>query len=215
MQPLRHYSLSDRICLSLDGAIRALTGHSQHTGATYPASQLAEPALSAAENKHAAGLMRINHAGEICAQALYHGQGLIAASSTAQTNMQQAAIEEGDHLVWCQKRIEELQSHTSYLNPLWYIGSFGIGMAAGALGDGLSLGFIVETERQVIIHLQEQHARLPTNDVRSASILAQMQIDEAKHRDEALAAGAKELPRIVKRIMALTAKVMVKTSYWI
>ncbi|OGT61516.1 MAG: hypothetical protein A3E85_05395 [Gammaproteobacteria bacterium RIFCSPHIGHO2_12_FULL_45_12] len=159
--------------------------------------------------------MRINHTGEICAQALYHGQGVVSKTGEVQLKMQQAAIEEGDHLAWCRKRLDELGSHTSYLNPLWYAGSFCIGMVAGMVGDAWSLGFVAETERQVIRHLETHLHLLPEKDQRSHRILAQMEKDEARHRDEAIASGARELPAMIKQGMALSAKVMVKTVYWI
>ncbi len=212
---LRQYSLLDKCCLGFDQALRALTSQMQVTDKPYPAEKMPEAELNESEQKHAAALMRINHAGEICAQALYHGQALLSRSVEIQQKMQQAAIEEGDHLSWCQQRIEELGSHTSYLNPLWYSGSFCIGVLAGMIGDDWSLGFVVETERQVIRHLDGHLNILPSQDLRSYRILQQMEQDEAHHRDEALACGARELPTFIKAIMAMTAKVMVKASYWI
>lgn len=157
--------------------------------------------------------MRINHAGEICAQALYHGQGVASRADDIQAKLREAALEEGDHLVWCQTRLEELGSHTSYLNPLWYAGSFCIGLTAGMVGDRISLGFVAETERQVIKHLQGHLSQLPKQDERSQKILAQMADDEAKHRDEAIAAGAEELPKPIKKMMSWVSKIMVKTAY--
>lgn len=210
----RHYTLLDKICLGIDQAVRALTDNAQTTGQVYPAQGIESTSLSDEQRQHSAGLMRINHAGEICAQALYHGQGIVSKSPLIQQKMQQAAREEGDHLAWCRQRLDELNSHTSYLNPLWYAGSFCIGMAAGMIGDKWSLGFVVETERQVIKHLESHLHTLPANDARSYQILTQMEKDEAKHRDEALAAGASELPGIIKKGMTLTSKIMVKTAYW-
>lgn len=215
MKAHRHYSLSDRLCLGIDQALRALSGHTQTTGAPYPAHHIEENHLSETERRHAAALMRINHAGEICAQALYHGQGMVSRAAAVQVNMQQAAMEEGDHLLWCRKRLDELSSHTSYLNPLWYAGSFCIGMVAGMIGDAWSLGFVAETERQVIKHLDGHLRLLPANDLRSRYILKQIETDESKHRDEAMSAGARELPHSIKKVMALTSKVMVKTAYWV
>jgi ubiquinone biosynthesis monooxygenase Coq7 len=212
---IRNYSIWDKLCLSADQAVRALT-HNVHTsGEPYPAKGVKEPTLDDEQRKHAAGLMRVNHAGEICAQALYHGQGVVSRSEAVQVKMQQAAIEEGDHLYWCQQRIEELGSHTSYLNPVWYAGSFCIGMVAGMIGDAWSLGFVVETERQVIRHLEGHMESLPPEDERSHKILKRMEQDEAKHRDEAIAEGARELPEVVKGVMTVVSKVMVKTAYWI
>lgn len=216
MMKQRNYTIFDRICLGLDQVVRALTDNVQTTQAAYPAEKLTDaPELTDDERRHAAGLMRVNHAGEICAQALYHGQGLVSRNHRIQAHMQQAALEEGDHLAWCKQRLDELQSHTSYLKPLWYAGSFCIGMVAGLIGDKWSLGFVVETERQVIKHLESHIHLLPMQDSRSYQILKQMEADETKHRNEAIASGAHELPMVVKKGMALTAKVMVKTAYWV
>ncbi|TAK73970.1 MAG: 2-polyprenyl-3-methyl-6-methoxy-1,4-benzoquinone monooxygenase, partial [Gammaproteobacteria bacterium] len=198
-----------------DQAVRALTDNAKTTRAPYPAAAVEESLLSDEQRKHSAALMRINHAGEICAQALYHGQGVISRSREVQAKMQQAAIEEGDHLAWCKLRLDELGSHTSYLNPLWYAGSFCIGMAAGMIGDEWSLGFVAETERQVVQHLQGHLQLLPEQDQRSYRILVQMEQDEADHRDVAMASGARGLPGGVKWGMALVSKVMVKTAYWV
>lgn len=211
----RHYTFLDRICFGIDQAVRALANNPKTSGAPHPAKGIDEHSMNDNERKHAAALMRINHAGEICAQALYHGQGVISRSKEVQVKMQHAAIEEGDHLAWCKKRLDELHSHTSYLNPLWYAGSFCIGMAAGMIGDKWSLGFVAETERQVIKHLEGHLHLLPKQDQRSYKIIERMEKDEAKHRDEAIAAGAHELPNVIKEIMAITSKIMVKTTYWI
>lgn len=211
----RHYTFFDRLCLGVDQAVRALTDNAKTSGAQNPAKGIAETTLSNEQRKQSSALMRINHAGEICAQALYHGQGVVSRSQETQAKMQQAVIEEGDHLAWCKKRLDELGSHTSYLNPLWYAGSFCIGMLAGMIGDKWSLGFVVETERQVIKHLEGHLQVLPQQDQRSYKILERMERDEAKHRDEAMAAGAEELPHIIKKTMAITSKIMVKTTYWV
>lgn len=210
-----HYSFLDRLCIGLDQAIRALSNQAKTTGQPYPAKAILNTDLTEKEYKHAAGLMRINHAGEICAQALYHGQGVVSHTEQVQKKLSAAAIEEGDHLAWCHKRLIELNSHPSYLNPLWYTGSFCIGMVAGVIGDQWSLGFVAETERQVIKHLKNQLSALPPADKRSYAILQQMEKDEAKHRDEAIQLGAKELPTFIKIMMSLVSKVMVKTTYWI
>lgn len=215
MDSKRHFSIFDRFCLGVDQALRALTHHPKTSGEAYPAENIEDKELSSEQRQHSAALMRINHAGEICAQALYHGQGMVSKSDAVQEKMQQAAIEEGDHLEWCKQRIDELESHTSYLNPFWYAGSFCIGLFAGLLGDKWSLGFVVETERQVIKHLEHHIKTLPAEDQRSFSILARMEEDEAKHRDEAIEAGAHELPIAVKKVMTLTSKIMVKTAYWV
>lgn len=215
MTELRHYTLLDQCCLRADEAVRALFGIVHTTGQKYPAEKIKEAELTIEERKKSAALMRINHAGEICAQALYHGQGMLSQNAKTQLKMQTAAREEGDHLFWCQKRLLELGSHSSYLNPLWYTGSFCIGLIAGKMGDAWSLGFVAETEQQVIKHLNGHLHRLPNKDKRSQAILEQMSQDEAKHREEALSAGGRELPFIIKKIMSLTAKIMVKTAYWV
>lgn len=215
MDVFRHYSIIDRLCLNVDQVVRALTKNVKTTGKPYPATKVEEVTLSEQQRHHSAALMRINHAGEICAQALYHGQGMLSRSPTIQEKMQQAAIEEGDHLAWCQQRLEELSSHVSYLNPLWYAGSFCIGMVAGMIGDKWSLGFVAETERQVIKHLENHLHLLPAQDKRSYTILKQMEVDESFHRDEAIAYGAYDLPEVIKKTMAMMSKVMVKTTYWI
>lgn len=210
----RQYSLFDHICLGFDQAIKALNNTMETTGEVYPAQDVDEQKLTEKERKLSAAYMRINHAGEICAQALYHGQGVVSRAPDIQVKMQEAAIEEGDHLDWCSKRLTELNSHPSYLNPVWYAGSFCIGMTAGMVGDDWSLGFVAETERQVIKHLQGHLDTLPEEDKRSAAILQRMQSDEAKHRDEAIKSGARELPGWIKAIMGVTSKVMVKTAYY-
>lgn len=215
METKRHYSLLDKLCLGVDQAVRALADTAKTSGRAYPAKQVAEEPMSEEARKHAAGLMRINHTGEICAQALYHGQGMVSRTAHIEAKMQEAAIEEGDHLAWCKQRLDELKSHTSYLNPVWYAGSFCIGLTAGLIGDKWSLGFVAETERQVIKHLQGHLEHLPQEDKRSQTILTQMEIDEGKHRDEAIREGARELPRVIKKGMAMISKVMVKTAYWV
>jgi ubiquinone biosynthesis monooxygenase Coq7 len=215
MSAHRHYTWLDKLCLGFDQALRALTDNTQTTSQPYPAHTIPENPLTDDQRQHAAGLMRINHAGEICAQALYHGQGVVSRSQHVQQKMQQAALEEGDHLQWCRLRLDELGSHTSYLNPLWYTGSFCIGMVAGMIGDDWSLGFVAETETQVIKHLNRHLQSLPEEDQRSHRILQKMKADEAKHRDEAIASGARELPEVIKQMMSLTSKIMVKTTYHI
>ena len=157
--------------------------------------------------------MRVNHAGEVCAQALYQGQALTARRKDTRVQMEQAATEENDHLAWCRNRIHELGGHTSLLNPLWYSGSLAIGAATGLLGDKWSLGFLAETEKQVVKHLQGHLQRLPAGDARSRAILEQMKTDEAQHRASALRAGGQELPEAVKKLMTLTSRVMTVTAY--
>lgn len=215
MSELRHYSLLDQVCLEFDQALRAVSNTAKTTGRVNPAEHTPESMMKAEERKHAAALMRINHAGEVCAQALYHGQGLVSRSPVIKEKMQQSAIEEGDHLAWCKQRLCELGSHTSYLNPLWYAGSFTIGFAAGLVGDPWSLGFLAETENQVVNHLEKHMALLAHHDLKSYTILKQMQHDEVLHRDEAIKAGAKKLPLFIQHLMRAMSKLMVKTTYWI
>jgi ubiquinone biosynthesis monooxygenase Coq7 len=159
--------------------------------------------------------MRVNHAGEVAAQALYHGQALVARDPAVRDFLQTAAREEGDHLVWCAERLESLHSHTSRLNPLWYAGSVAIGAIAGLSGDAISLGFIAETERQVEGHLDEHLARLPAEDTTSRAIIEQMKQDEMQHRDHALRRGGAELPAPVRGLMRGVAKLMTSSAYWV
>lgn len=215
MTNLRRYSFLDKLCLGLDQGIKALTDGLKTSDNPYPACDIPEGELSDQEKKHIAGLMRVNHAGEICAQALYAGQAFASRQNYIQAKMQQAALEESDHLHWCKLRLDELGSHTSYLNPFWYLGSFTIGMAAGLIGDQWSLGFVAETETQVVNHLQSHLQQLPKQDQRTYHILQQMQKDESSHRNDAILSGAKELPGFVKKAMSLMSKIMVKTSYWV
>jgi len=215
MNPHRNYTFLDKLCLGVDQAVRALMGTVKISGSDYPGKNIEDSELNDKQRKHAAALMRINHAGEICAQALYHGQGIVSRSSEVQEKMYLAAIEEGDHLTWCQQRLNELGSHSSYLNPVWYAGSFCIGMVAGMVGDKWSLGFVAETERQVITHLKNHLNTLPPEDKRSYIILQKMEADEAKHRDDAVSLGAKNLPWFIQKGMTLTSKIMVKTAYYI
>ncbi len=174
-----------------------------------------EAPLDEAGRRHAAGLMRVNHAGEIAAQALYHGQALLARNAATREFLLQAAAEEGDHLAWCEQRLNELRSHRSLLNPLWYAGSFAIGAAAAAINDRLSLGFVTETEHQVEGHLEEHLQSLPKDDARSRRIVETMQREEAGHAAAAKAAGAVELPLPVRAAMKLTSKLMTRTAYWL
>lgn len=215
MNVQRRYSPFDHMCLGLDQALRAVFKNPRTTGRPYPAINEVEPVLTKQQRQHSAALMRINHAGEVCAQALYHGQGIVSRSIAVKEKMDQAAIEEGDHLAWCMLRLNELGSHASYLNLLWYLGSFSIGFAAGLVGDRWSLGFLAETEHQVVRHLEKHLMILPEQDKKSYKILQQMQLDEAAHRDDAMKAGASELPSPVKKLMSAVSKVMVKVSYWI
>jgi ubiquinone biosynthesis monooxygenase Coq7 len=174
-----------------------------------------DAALTPAEKRHAAGLMRVNHAGEIAAQGLYRGQAALSRSASTRDFMRRAAAEEGDHLAWCEQRLRELDSTPSLLNPLWYLGSFAMGAAAAALGDRLSLGFVTETERQVEGHLASHLDRLPANDQRSRQIVEQMKTDEAAHAQAARSAGASELPTPLPTLMRYAARVMTSSAYWL
>jgi ubiquinone biosynthesis monooxygenase Coq7 len=211
----RHYTLFDRLCLGIDQAVRTLSNTAKNTGKVNPGKKIKAHSLTDQQRQQSAALMRVNHAGEVCAQALYHGQSVASRTNEIQEKLHQAVLEEGDHLSWCQQRLDELDSHASYLNFVWYTGSFCIGMVAGILGDKWSLGFVAETEQQVIKHLKGHLYLLPPEDERSHAILAQMEEDETKHRDEAVASGAHDLPMLIQAIMALTSKVMVKTAYYI
>lgn len=211
----RNYSFLDNLCLGVDQAVRAVFGKTETSGRKNPAVGTAESPLSPEQRKHSAGLMRVNHSGEVCAQALYHAQGLVSRRQDIKSQMQHAAIEEGDHLAWCSTRLTELGSHTSYLNPFWYASSFMIGLTAGLVGDKWNLGFLAETEQQVVQHLENQMTLLPEQDQKSYKIIQQMREDEAHHRDEAISVGAAVLPEAIKKLMRLTAKGMVKVAYWV
>jgi len=209
----RRLSLLDRIIVDLDRGLRALGGNNPGQGRDNPAGGLPEAELTETQRRHAAGLMRVDHTGEVAAQALYHGQAVTARTMRLRGAMEQAAREEGDHLRWCSERLEELGDRASRLDPIWYVGSFLIGAAAGLTGDRWSLGFVVETERQVMRHLDGHLSSLPHGDDRSRAILEQMRIDEGVHATTALESGAAELPEPVKRLMTLSAKVMTETAY--
>jgi ubiquinone biosynthesis monooxygenase Coq7 len=209
----RTYSAIDRIITSIDEALRISTGGAPAPQRPNPAGETAAAELDDEQRRHAAGLMRINHAGEVCAQALYAGQAATARDDATRVAMQSAADDEIDHLSWCEDRLRELDSQPSLLNPLWYAGSFAIGAVAGLAGDDWSLGFVKETENQVEAHLQDHLERLPPGDARSEAILDQMKVDEARHAAMAQAAGARELPETVRRAMALTAGFMKALAY--
>jgi ubiquinone biosynthesis monooxygenase Coq7 len=209
----RSYSPIDRFIIGIDTALRVATGQSDEARRGNPADSIPEVVMEEEQRRHSAGLMRINHAGEVCAQALYAGQALTARNAEVQAEMQQAANEEIDHLSWCKDRLDELESKPSRLDPLWYAGSFAIGAAAGLAGDGWSLGFLKETEKQVEAHLEGHIEKLPPEDARSRAILDQMKIDEAKHAQMAEDSGAFDLPLPVRRLMKLTAGAMKAIAY--
>lgn len=205
----------DHIILNFDHGLRTLFGHPLNTTRPNPAKTVEETELSDTEKLLSARLMRVNHAGEVSAQALYQGQALTARTVAVRDSMKQSALEENDHLVWCQSRISKLNGHVSLLNPLWYTGSFTIGAMAGAAGDKWSLGFVAETERQVVKHLEGHLQRLPDEDLKSRAILEQMKKDEAHHATVAIKAGTALLPKPVGWLMGRVAKVMTKTAFWI
>jgi 3-demethoxyubiquinol 3-hydroxylase len=213
--PQRHLSLADRALLQFDQALRTLVPGSARAERASPAAG-AEPAeLSAAQRRKVAGLIRINHTGEVCAQALYQGQALTARRDTVRDAMERAAREEVDHLAWCEQRLRELDSHTSYLNPLFYAGSLALGAVAGAVGDKYSLGFVAATEEQVCQHLHSHLQKLPAEDQASHALLGQMLEDEAAHATAALAAGGVEFPRWLKKAMTRVSRVMTRSTYYV
>lgn len=211
---MRQYTGLDKFIHSFDQALRSLVPGTTSAQRENPGNQV-ETQLAVSEARHVAGLMRVNHSGEVCAQALYHGQALTAKLPNVRREMEFAAIEEQDHLAWCEQRLKELDSHTSLLNPIWYGLSFGMGAIAGIAGDKYSLGFVAETERQVSLHLQHHIRQLPEQDERSRQILLQMNEDELQHRDAALNAGGIDLPAPVKITMTAISNLMTKTSYFI
>ena len=206
-------NIADNLIKQFDQALKTLVPGSVTASRPNPAAPKNENEMNNAEQKRSAGLMRINHTGEVCAQALYQGQALTARLPEVKTQMQQAADEEIDHLSWCEDRLNELNSHPSLLNPLWYAMSYGIGAAAGLLGDKWSLGFVAETENQVCDHINEHLEKLPEQDEKSKAILERMLIDEGQHATMAEAAGAANLPEPVRQSMTLMSQVMKKTVY--
>ncbi len=202
----------DRLIIEFDKGLRTLLAPA-HSARDYPDARLPEAQLSDSEKKHAAALMRINHSGEICAQALYQGQALTARDPGIQEKLQQAAQEETEHLAWTAKRVHELGSHLSVLNPVWYAGSLALGAVAGLLGDKWNLGFLSETERQVGGHLQSHLASLPPQDEKSRAVVQQMYVDETRHSEMAKEMGGAELPAPVRALMQASSKVMTKTVY--
>ena len=206
--------LSEQFSTTFDAGLRTLFA-STHAARPRPDADLEEPALDDASKHHAAALMRINHVGEVCAQALYSGQAITSKNPQIIKALQHAAEEETDHLAWCEARISELGGHKSLLNPLWYAGSFTLGAVAGALGDKWNLGFLAETENQVAAHLQNNLQELSNADIKTRTIVNQMQQDEAAHASEANALGASELPAPIKVAMKIASKIMTKTAYYI
>lgn len=204
----------DNFILGFDKAVRVIAGVASATRQS-PAAGVAESALDAAERRRAAGLMRVNHVGEVCAQALYDAQGRFAGNPDLRRQFVQAGREEEDHLAWTAQRLQELGSRTSLLNPLWYAGAYTIGAVAAHIGDAQSLGFVVETERQVEAHLETHLAKLPTGDEKSRAIVDQMRLDEIEHGAAAKALGAADSSPFVRFAMRTMAKVMTTTAYYI
>ena len=209
----REYSAADDLLINLDQALRTLFGRPKVTERSNPSESQADAEMSEAERDHIARLMRINHTGEVCAQALYQGQALTARDPAVRRSMQRSAAEENDHLDWCERRIGELGGRLSLLNPVWYAGSFAIGAAAGLAGDKWSLGFVAETEKQVEGHLDEHLAQVPQEDRRTRAILEQMKTDEIEHGQKALRHGGVALPAPIRALMRATAKIMTLSVY--
>lgn len=216
MNSQRRYSPLDRLLMGVDASLRG-QGHADadQSARAYPAAQQEAPRLSRSEARHAAGLMRVNHAGEVAAQALYLGQAAAARNPATRAHMLAAAGEEQDHLRWCEQRLTELDAAPSRLSPLWYAGAYAIGSVAGAAGDARSLGFVAETERQVSEHLQGHLQKLPERDLRSRSVVQTMRSDEERHGAEATAAGGQQLPAPVRGLMRASARVMTRLAYWL
>lgn len=210
---MRQFNRTDRALEAFDTAVRTLWGHS-HAGRPTPSAASDRP-LSPQDRKLSGALMRVNHVGEVCAQALYQAQALATPSAPLRAHFEAAAREEEDHLAWTQQRLEALGTHRSWLNPFWYAGAFGLGWLAGRSGDATSLGFVVETERQVEAHLDSHLQRLPLNDTPSRAIVAQMKTDEANHAAQAEHAGAKPVPGVVRTLMRAAGRIMTTTAHWI
>lgn len=202
----------DALIIEADKVIRTLFA-SQTSVRRHPDADVPETVLSEAERRHVAGLMRVNHSGEVCAQALYQGQALTSRDPAVRDALREAAHEEVEHLAWTEQRLRELGSHTSWLNPLWYVGSLTLGVVAGKLGDRWNLGFLAETEKQVTAHLESHLDRLPESDAKSAAIIRQMAIDETSHAHTAEALGAAQFPPVVKSLMRQSSKLMTGLSY--
>jgi ubiquinone biosynthesis monooxygenase Coq7 len=209
----RHLTPLDRFLAGVGDALRTMATPAARPARQNPAGRIAEADLGDRAKAHAAGLMRVNHAGEISAQGLYQGHAAVARDDATAQQMQKAADEEFDHLAWCEQRLGELDAKPSRLSPLWYTGSFLIGAASGILGDKWSLGFIAETERQVCAHLGDHLKQLPDEDARSRAIVEQMRVEEQRHGENAVEAGAASLPAPVRQLMWLTSKIMTRTAY--
>ena len=211
----RTLSQLDKLLVSANNALRTVAAPAGKTLRPNPSLNIDDGQLDEKQRARAAGLMRVNHAGEVAAQALYQGHATVARDKDIEEQMKQAAEEEFDHLAWCEQRLQELGSAPSRLSPLWYAGAYAMGAASGTVGDKWSLGFIAETEKQVCAHLEGHLEKLPQNDARSRAIVEQMRDEEAEHGANATEAGAAELPQPVVQLMRVTAKIMTKAAYWI
>jgi ubiquinone biosynthesis monooxygenase Coq7 len=211
----RGLSPLDHFITQVDTFVKTTSGSIGHRHRQSPASAITESELTQEEKELSARLMRINHCGEVCAQALYQGQAVTARNAKTSNVMQQAAEEESDHLAWCEKRIEELDSHVSFLNPAWYAASFSMGVLTGLLGDKVNLGFVAATEQEVCRHLDDHLEKLPSDDKKSRAILSQMRIDEKKHETTAIKHGGSQFPRPVTAVMRQVSKLMTRTTYWV
>ena len=210
---VRQLSSVDRALIEIERALSTALGAAQESTRPSPAAGMVEGLLLESERRHAAGLMRVNHTGEVCAQALYSGQAVVARDVATRAQLLHAAAEETDHLAWCGERLDALHSRPSLLNPLWYAGSFALGAAAALVSDKVSLGFVVETERQVEAHLGEHLEKLPDADARSRAVVAQMQADEARHGKTAQAAGGIDLPAPIPALMRVASGIMKAVAY--
>ncbi|HET7369464.1 MAG TPA: 2-polyprenyl-3-methyl-6-methoxy-1,4-benzoquinone monooxygenase [Gammaproteobacteria bacterium] len=215
MDSRRRYTPIDRALIEFDHAARTILGKPAAARREYPAAGLDEPQLTEGGRRLAGRLMRVNHAGEVSAQALYRGQAAVTPTERVRERMMHAADEEQDHLAWCARRIDELHSRHSRLDGFWYLGSFAIGALAGIAGDRYSLGFVAETERQVEQHLEGHLHRLPEEDARSRSVITTMQADEVRHGHAATQAGGRKLPRPVQRVMRFASRVMTSVAFWV
>lgn len=206
--------LIDQVITTFDGAIRTLFAEAIPSRAR-PDASIKEDAIADNQKQEVVALMRINHVGEVCAQALYSGQALTSRNPQIVSALKHAAAEETDHLAWCESRIKELGGRKSLLNPVWYMGSFTLGAVAGAIGDKWNLGFLAETEQQVTAHLSTHLKALPTEDIKTRTIIEQMQTDEMSHAQEAVSLGAVELPMTIKKLMKISSKIMTSTAYYV
>ena len=212
---MRRYNTLDRLLSKLDNHLASVFSDSVAIDSSYPAEHIEPRTLNSMESRRSCGYMRVNHAGEVAAQALYKAQAATSCNKTTRKMMQTAAKDEISHLNWCKRRLDELGGRTSYLNLIWFSGSFTIGLLAGLLGNRWNLGFVEETERQVVVHLDNHLQKLPERDARSRTIVKQMLMDESHHANMAKGAGATRLPAVIKKTMHLVSQVMVKTAYWI